>query len=75
MFTSIFHGSLRVTDLTNKARNKQTNEQMHGRNIWSGRDSNQGLPDKKANTITTELMEFSLMHLLVIVFKFGSSHT
>ena len=31
--------------LTN--RNNETNEQIHGRNIRSGRDSNQGLPDEK----------------------------
>ena len=33
--------------LTNKVRNKETNKKMHDRNIRSGWDLNQGLPDKK----------------------------
>ena len=41
--------------LTNKGCNKETDEQMHCRNIRFGQDSNQGLRAPKANTITTEL--------------------
>ena len=41
--------------LTNKVRNKETNEEMHGRNIMLGRDSNQRPCASKANTITIEL--------------------
>ena len=39
----------------NKVRNKEANEQMHGRNIGFGRDSNQLPRAPKTNTITTEL--------------------
>ena len=38
-----------------QARNKQTNEQIHERNIRPGRDSNQGPRPAKANTTTNEL--------------------
>ena len=36
--------------LTNKVRNKETNEYMHGRNIRSGLDLNQGRLDEKPIT-------------------------
>ena len=41
--------------LTDEVRNKEINEQMHGRNIRFGRDSNQRPRTPKGNTITTEL--------------------
>ena len=41
--------------LKNKVCNKETNEQMHGRNIKLGWDSNQRPHTPKANTITNEL--------------------
>ena len=37
----------RLSDLTNKVRNKETNELIHVRNIRSGQDSNQGRLDEK----------------------------
>ena len=40
--------------LTNKVRKKETNEDMHGRNIRSGQDLNQLPREPRANTITTE---------------------
>ena len=36
-----------INILTNEVRNKETNEQMHGRNIRSGQDLNQGRLDEK----------------------------
>ena len=48
-------------NLTNKVRNKETNEQMHDRNIRFGCVSNQRPRTPKANTITT-VKETSLLH-------------
>ena len=41
--------------LTNKVRNKEINEQMHGRNIWLEWNSNRKPRAPKANTINTAL--------------------
>ena len=53
------------TNLIYKVCYKETNEQMHGRNIILVHARFEpGTLEQKANTITTELREFSLMHLL-----------
>ena len=43
-----FCGAFYEASLTNIVRNKETNEQMHGRNIRSGGDTNQGPRAKKS---------------------------
>ena len=55
----------------NKVSKKETNEQMHGRNIRSGRDSNQGLPDNKPILLPLRKREFSLTQLSGIVSDIG----
>ena len=47
--------SMNLQCLTNKVRNKETNEYMYGRNIKSRTGFESGTPGRKASTITTEL--------------------
>ena len=59
-----------VSILMNKFSNKETNQEMHGRNIRSGQDSNQLPRAPKANTITTELKRI-FFSSVAMVLAFG----
>ena len=49
-----------INGLTNKVRSKETNEQMHSKNIRSGRHSNQGRPDETPILFSSVVMVLAL---------------